>query len=83
AHLERCAIVGPLRNVGAQGNRSLIVYDHVTFVDLEPREREMLLRDPQAVRLLECTFEQRQAPSTRASDRRSVTEINPDWAERR
>lgn len=83
ARLENCTIVGPIGKLGPRGSRSLLVYDHVTFVDLEPREREMLLRDPQAVRLLDCTFEDRQAPSTRASDRRSVTEINPDWAERR
>jgi hypothetical protein len=81
ARLERCTIVGPVGDVTPR-SPSLVVYDGVRFVDLEPRE-EKQLRAPRTdgVRLLDCRFEQsgQGVDRRRKRQRRNVSEINPAW----
>ncbi|MGE0191562.1 MAG: hypothetical protein AB7T63_05910 [Planctomycetota bacterium] len=83
ARLENCTIVGPIGDVGPRRSDSLVVYDRVTFVDLEARERSQLVANERGVRLIDCTFKEGNPPHTRRSERRSLAEINPDWVERK
>lgn len=83
ARLENCTIVGPIDDVGPRNSKSLLVYDRVTFVDLEAGERSQLVTNERGVRLIDCTFKEGDPPHTRRSERRSLAEINPDWVERK